>query len=209
MRVYLYADDLQARPRLGTSPQAVRQVLAHVFQASAATALVVACYFPNNAVWGGKVCGGVATPATFQQHGGDHWAIVERWRPPADLPPRFRLVRLWAGADLRYPYTDADQYGWAWTFPSVLAHVATIAAHEAYHLMHWQLPADLLADEHQANDRALRQVWHMGFAVRATLPDDVAPAPIISRPGPGWSPWRQGGTTRRRERYAAARRRGR
>jgi len=204
MRVYLFAESPEALTQLGTSSQQVRQVLARIFPAATTPALVVAAYFPNDTVWCGQVCGGPRMPATFQQHREDHWAIVERWRAPQGLPESYTLIRLLVGADITYPCTDTDHYGWTWTFPSALAHLAVVASHERYHLTHRGQPADVLADERTANHWALHGAWNRGYRVQATLPADAMPRP--ARPSGSLRNWRPAGVTRMAERAAAAHR---
>jgi hypothetical protein len=182
--MYIFVESTHTLARLGTSEPALRQVLHHVLGAVGTGDVVVASYYPGGTDWGGTLVGGVVTPETFQA-APDRWALVARWRTPADLPPRFRLVRLSIGADLVYPVRATDQYGWVWTFPTCVDHLALLAAHEGSHLVRPQL------DEHATNHWALRQVWACGYAVLATLPAAACPVLPASRPGAARSPWRR------------------
>jgi hypothetical protein len=111
VRIYLYAETMRTLPQLGTSPQAVRAIIAQVAGATGVGDVVVAAYFPHGETWCAKTYGTMQTPATWHA-AEDHWAIVQCWRAPSDLPRRFRLARVWIGAGIVYPYESEDAYGW-------------------------------------------------------------------------------------------------
>src|SRR6516165_10581597 len=125
MHVYLYVREDETLLRLGTSREAIGEVVVQVTPARAAKALVIAVALVPGTSWSGQY---------------ERWQTPERWLRlrgrwprPADLPASFQLVRMALGEDTTYPYTAPDAYGWTWHYTAFRDHLATVLAHEIYH----------------------------------------------------------------------------
>jgi hypothetical protein len=176
MHICLFVETPQTLRQFGTSAAEVRAIVHHVAQTAGVRDAVIACYFPDKKGWGGKMLGGTYTPETFTA-ASDAWAFVARWRPPADLPATFRLVRLWVGTDLTYPYDSDEAYGWRWRFRRVQDHLALLTAHEGYHLVRRQPDPDPVTEEHRISYQAILLVQSLGYGVQAVVPEDAVPCP--------------------------------
>ena len=163
MRVYLYVRAEETLGRLGTSREAIGEVVVQVTPARAAKALVIAVALVPGTSWSGQY---------------ERWQTPERWLRlrgrwprPADLPASFQLVRMALGEDTTYPYTAPDAYGWTWHYTAFRDHLAAVLAHEIYPVEGPPLPVlNVRNDEQAANTFALEHVLGLGFDV-AGAPD--------------------------------------
>jgi hypothetical protein len=186
MRVILCPEADDTLTRLRTSEAQSRAMLDQVSDGGGPPWLLIGLYLVSGQVWMGKTYGAVRTPADFCQASDDWQDLVHRWPAPANLPERYRLIRVMVGADTVYPFSDTDVYGWQWTFPTFASQLAVLARHELEHVWHPQY------DEHLASRWALDVVQRrLGYPVRATLPAEAVPAPHYVRPRPAVRTWRR------------------
>jgi len=102
----------------------------------------------------------------------DYWARRGKWRraapqnPPADLPARFKLIRLALPAtpDM-YPLKEQDVYGWQHVYDSFASHLAFLFAHELHHFRRFHLGLHGREGEQAANAWAVARARTCGFAV--------------------------------------------
>jgi hypothetical protein len=108
VRAYIHVEGPDTLTRLHTTEAQVRAVLDQVSNGGGPPWLALALYLVDGVAWMGKTYVAVRTPADFRRVEAERWALVERWRAPANLPERYTLVRVAIGQDIVYPFTDTD-----------------------------------------------------------------------------------------------------
>jgi len=159
--------------RLGHSPEQLQRLMERIAAGSETADLVVAVHLVHRSSWSG----GTAYvrqwhhPAHFYARSGK-WHLREAWKLPADLPPRFKLIRLLLADDRTvYPMQEVDRYGWEHRFGSFGDHLAFFFAHELHHFRRFHLGLHPGEGEHSANSWAVERCRALGFdVVSARLP---------------------------------------
>lgn len=125
MQVYFFPQRDSWR-RIGLSAVQLQAILERIAAGSETAELVVAVHLLHRTAWSG----GTAYvrqwhhPAAFYARRGK-WCLRGEWERPADLPPRFKLIRLLLADDRAvYPLTIVDRYGWQHRFESFGDHLA-------------------------------------------------------------------------------------
>lgn len=168
MTFYLFKQNYRlATNRLGE--KSVSAVLKKVADKTITADLVVALYILPRTSW----TGGAAyvrqwvTPDKFCARRGK-WTFAQRFGTPADLPPRFKLIRMLLRGDIKqYPLTERDRYDWQHRYATVSDHVALLFAHELHHYRRYHLGLHPREGEHSANLWALEHVQFLGFDVES------------------------------------------
>lgn len=184
MQVYFFPQRDSWR-RIGLSAVQLQAILERIAAGSETAELVVAVHLLHRTAWSG----GTAYvrqwhhPAAFYARRGK-WCLRGEWERPADLPPRFKLIRLLLADDRAvYPLTIVDRYGWQHRFESFGDHLAFFFAHELHHYRRFHLGLHPGEGEHSANGWAVARCRELGFAVTSfRLPQ--RPRKKKSRSGP-------------------------
>lgn len=131
--------------------------------------LVVALYLKPKTGW----TGGAAyvrqwmTPDRFCTSRGK-WSFTQRFITPADLPSRFKLIRMLLRTDeSKYPLVERDRYDWQHKYETFNDQLALLFAHELHHFRRYHLGYHKREGEHSANIWALERVHRLGFDVES------------------------------------------
>lgn len=96
-----------------------------------------------------------------------NWKGVRLFGIPADLPDRYKLIRLrLEGKRSCYPLTETDIYGWECLYPDFETHLAHLFAHELHHFRRYHLGLHPGEGEHSANQWALHHIQTLGYTVK-------------------------------------------
>jgi hypothetical protein len=159
MQAYLYVRGDEPLVRLGTSREAIRDVLAQVIPDRAAHRLVVAVALVPGTQWSGRY-ERWQTPETWLRLRG-------HWKRSAGLKKNFQLVRIVMGQNAIYPYEAPDVHGWTWRFDTFEDQLAAVLAHEIAHVEGPPLPVlNVHHDEQRANAFALAHTRALDFHVQ-------------------------------------------
>jgi hypothetical protein len=167
MRLYLYRNPSEEDPCLRDGP--LTQIIHRVADQTDTSDLAVALY-----LWPGRFrTRGTAyvqrwlTPGQFlPTHG--NWKAVCDFGAPADLPARFKLIRMRLdGIRSTYPKKELDIYGWEFSYPNFETHLAHLFAHELHHFRRHHLGLHSGEGEHGANQWALDHVRNLGFTLES------------------------------------------
>lgn len=168
MKIYFFSDTSWEH-RLQTKASQLEELLQQLAADTPTSDLVLASYFIHHSSWNG----GVAfardwlTPAKFVSHRG-RWKFTRSFELPADLSPRFKLIRLQFGLkNSSYPLCQTDTYGWRLSYHSFIDHMAFLFAHELHHFRRFHLGWHPREGEHSANHWARQHVQQLGFQVTA------------------------------------------
>lgn len=165
MRLYLFSNLSQIHDRI--NPDQLRKLIHRISDQTDTSDLVTALY-----LWPGHFrTRGTAyvqrwlTPGQFlPRHG--YWLPVRAFGIPADLPERFKLIRMRLdGKDSAYPKKETDIYGWEFHYPDIQTHLACLFAHELHHFRRYHLGLHPGEGEHSANRWALEQVQNLGYTL--------------------------------------------
>lgn len=166
MQVYFYPQRDTWR-RIGFSATQLQSILERIAAGTETADLVVAVHLVRCTAWSG----GTAYvrqwhhPAAFYARRGK-WRLREEWDLPADLPPRFKLIRLLLADDRApYPLTIQDRYGWQHRFGTFGDQLAFFFAHELHHFRRFHLGLHQGEGEHGANLYAVERCRELGFEV--------------------------------------------
>jgi hypothetical protein len=131
--------------------------------------LIVALYVVRKTSW----TGGAAyvqqwvTPKQFCAIRGK-WTFTGRFGVPADLPPKFKLIRMLLRGDInQYPLTERDRYDWEHCYATFEDHLALLFAHELHHYRRHHLGLHPRGGEHSANLWAVELVQQLRFNVQS------------------------------------------
>ena len=164
MNAYLFAEAGALR-KLGSSEEEVQEVLGSVARGTPAEALVTCVYLLRRSrSWRGVYYRLWQDPDSFLARRG-HWGISTRFETPADLPRRYRLIRVLLGARLTYPMRARDRSGFEHSYQSFRDHLADLFAHELHHYRRYHLGLHPREGEVGANRWALKRVRSLNFAV--------------------------------------------
>ncbi len=164
MKDYLFAEPGALR-KLGSSKEQVQDVLSSVARDTPAEALVTCVYLLRRSRgWRGVYYRSWQDPDSFRARRG-HWRISTRFETPADLPQRYRLIRVLIGARLTYPMRARDRSGFEHSYQSFRDHLADLFAHELHHYRRYHLGLHPREGEAGANRWALKRVRSLNFAV--------------------------------------------
>ena len=145
----------------------IEQTLQHVARGTDTGDLVVALYLLPG-VHQSRGTAHVRTwmsPRSFIARNGK-WTCSKKWPVPADLPGRFKLIRMRLdGRDRLYPRTDHDTYFWEFRYRSFTDHLATLFAHELHHFRRYHHDMHPREGEQSANRWALNHVRKLGYHV--------------------------------------------
>ncbi|MDZ7261041.1 MAG: hypothetical protein ONB05_02835 [candidate division KSB1 bacterium] len=170
MKIYVFAEK-NYLAQIGITEPEIRQTLKRVAEGTDTTDLVVSLYLlPCNNWFGGTAyVQAWNTPRKFFNTRGK-WAIIKRFGLPADLPERFKLIRLLMdGNSVPYPQYQQDSYGWKYHYETFLDHLAILFAHELHHFRRFHLGLHPGEGEQSANRWALAHVKQLGFSVDGFL----------------------------------------
>ncbi|NOZ62093.1 MAG: hypothetical protein GXO74_10465 [Calditrichaeota bacterium] len=167
MKVYYFCDT-DWENALKISRTRTNDVLSQLSGETDTSALVVAIYLLRSH----QLSGGVAivqqniTPAQFAARRGK-WAFTKQFIAPADLPEKFKLIRLKFNLnETNYPLQQIDQYGWEWHYHSFIDHFAFLFAHELHHFRRYHLGFHPREGEHSANQWALTFLQKSGYQIQ-------------------------------------------
>ncbi len=164
MKVYLFSEPGALR-KLGSSEDRVQDILRSVAQDTPSAELVTCVYFLRRSRgWRGVYYRLWQDPESIRARRG-HWKISSRFETPADLPPRYRLIRVLIGARLIYPMLARDRSGFEHSYQSFRDHLADLFAHELHHYRRYHLGLHPREGEAGANRWALKRVQSLNFAV--------------------------------------------
>ena len=164
MNAYLFAGPGALR-KLGSSEEEVQQVLGEVARGTSTEVLVTCVYLLRRSrSWRGVYYRLWQDPDSFCVRRG-HWGISTRFEIPADLPQRYRLIRILIGARLTYPMRARDRSGFEHSYQSFRDHLADLFAHELHHYRRYHLGLHPREREVGANRWALKRVKSLNFAV--------------------------------------------
>ena len=105
------------------------------------------------------------TPDDFET-GRGNWAISRKFPRPADLPERFKLIRMRLDPNpATYPREERDGYRWWFRYGTFSDHLAALFAHELHHFRRHHLNLHPREGEHAANRWALDTAVRLGFSV--------------------------------------------
>jgi hypothetical protein len=168
MQVYFFPQN-HSWQRLGASARDLQKVLERLAVETDTADLVVAVHLVRRSSWSG----GTAyvrqwvRPAAFYARRGK-WRLADSWQVPAELPERFKLIRLLLPDDgAAYPLTELDRYGWQHRFGRFSDHLAFFFAHELHHFRRFHLDLHPGEGEHSANAWAEAHCRNLGFAVES------------------------------------------
>ena len=169
MRIY-YFPQSGSWHRLGASPEELQRILERIAADTDTADLVVAVHLVRHSRWSG----GTAyvrqwlQPSSFYAKRG-RWRLEEAWSAPAELPARYKLIRLLVPDNgSAYPLTETDRYGWQHIFSSSKDHLAFFFAHELHHFRRYHLSLHAGEGEHSANAWAAEHCQRLGFTVKST-----------------------------------------
>ena len=164
MKAHLFAEPGALR-KLESSEKEVQEVLSSVVLSTPVEALVTCVYLLRRSrSWRGVYYRLWQNPDSFRARRG-HWGISTRFETPADLPQRYRLIRVLIGARLTYPMRARDRSGFEHSYQSFRDHLADLFAHELHHYRRYHLGLHPREGEVGANRWALKRVRSLGFAV--------------------------------------------
>lgn len=125
--------------------------------------LVTVIYLLNgHSHWKAHTVIGWRTPAEFVPARG-RWKFARRFGTPADLPERFRIIRMAFGMAEAYPRTFDDIHGWRLTCGNFAAHLAYAFAHELHHFRRYHLALHPREGEQAACRWALGRARQAGY----------------------------------------------
>lgn len=144
----------------------LQQVLETIAQDTDTRDLVVVLYLLPNSRWTGGTayCRSWLSPTDFITRRGK-WHISADFDLPADLPLRFKLIRMLLRTRVNYPLFERDRYGWEFNYTSFKDHLALLFAHELHHFRRYHLGLHPHEGEKSANRWALQQAQKLGFGV--------------------------------------------
>ncbi|NQT24079.1 hypothetical protein HQ585_01860 [candidate division KSB1 bacterium] len=163
MQLYIYSNLSENDTQTQYDP--LRDIIHRIAAQTDSSDLVVALY-----LWPGRFrTRGTAyvnrwmTPRRFlPTHG--NWKAVRSFGVPADLPARFKLIRLRLdGNRSAYPKKELDIYGWEFQYPDFKTHLAHLFAHELHHFRRYHLGLHPREGEHSANQWALDHVRNLDY----------------------------------------------
>ncbi len=167
MKIY-YFSDTDWENHLQITQDRLNDVLSHLSADTDTSGLIVAVYLLRNH----QLSGGIAivqqniTPAQFAAKRGK-WAFTKHFPAPADLPEKFKLIRLKFNLnEANYPLQQIDQYGWEWRYHSFIDHFAFLFAHELHHFRRYHLGFHPREGEHSANKWALSLLQKSGYQIQ-------------------------------------------
>ena len=185
MKVYVFSDPMALR-KLLTSEEEVEQILNQVAEGTETTELVVAVYLSSAETWLGSYWRAWQDRIQFHKRRGK-WAITTRFDIPADVPNRYRLIRLCIGAGLApYPRRLEDAYGFRYRYASFRDHLADLFAHELHHYRRYHLGFHPREGEVSACRWALQHVTTLGFRVEGSYTRRRPRRSTVPPPSESW-----------------------
>lgn len=165
MKVYIYGSLEKER----VTESEIKTVLEHVAETTDCRDLVVVLYLSVSCRrTGGRayVRQWMRPPQLHPKRG--HWTEFSQSPVPADIPRRFKLIRMMMAPHLcRYPHSEMDGYHWRHTFNTFYDHLALLFAHELHHFRRYHLNLHPKEGEHSANQWALQHVHNLGYSVNS------------------------------------------
>ncbi|MBN1349693.1 hypothetical protein JXJ21_09805 [candidate division KSB1 bacterium] len=172
MRIYSFTEQRLIK-KLRVNTREVDVTLNRVSESTDTSDLVVSVYLIEAKSW----AGGTAYAKTWQHsdtfatHRG-HWKITSLFETPADLPSKFKLIRLAPICKFKsYPMTQKDSYGWEYRYESFADHLGMLFAHELHHFRRFHLGLHPGGGEKSANQWALTHIQALGFQVKGYFAD--------------------------------------
>ena len=145
----------------------IRSVLHAVAEGTDHDKLVVAVYLLDDATtWRGVTYNSELTPQAFC-HGRKTWKFTKGFGIPAELPPRYGLIRMAFGVRAAYPRTQSCRYGWEYRIETFESSLALIFAHELHHYRRHHLGLHPRQGEQSACKWGLMRARAAGFHVEA------------------------------------------
>ena len=159
MRVYVFGKSISPQAR-----ETVLGVLRRIARHTPTDDLVVAVYLREGNDWHAHASVDSMARSGFGRARGK-WAFVRDFDIPADLPPRYRIIRIALGTGIRYPGATADRYGWRLRCQRLDDHLAYVFAHELHHFRRHHLGMHPGEGEQSACKWALARALEEGFHI--------------------------------------------